>query len=71
MPLHGAASGIYVFVDLSRILVEKLVSFFYTADYNDSLDSSDANLSVLQLHARMFALAEQYCIDDLRSLSVE
>ncbi|KAF4534675.1 Kelch domain-containing protein [Lasiodiplodia theobromae] len=56
------------------IFVEKMVDFFYTNDYQ--LDPSDAenlddsfSASSLQIHARMFALADKYDIGELCTLA--
>ncbi|PVH98932.1 hypothetical protein DM02DRAFT_530236, partial [Periconia macrospinosa] len=47
-----------------------LVTFFYRMDYNDDLPDG-TNLSPLQLHVRMFALADQYDIPDLATVAAE
>lgn len=56
------------------LFVEKMVDFFYTNDYQ--LDPSDAensddcfSASSLQIHARMFALADKYDIGGLCTLA--
>lgn len=47
-------------------LLERLISFFYNMDYNKA-PAESANESTLQLHAHMFALADQYDIPELFS----
>lgn len=61
--------------------MEKMISFLYTADYDDdgiglSESSDDENdssppQSALQLHAHMFSLGEKYSIKGLCELSTE
>lgn len=52
------------------IELKKLVNFFYSSEYDDCLPE-DANVSLLQLHARMFSLADQYDIPSLSNLAAE
>jgi hypothetical protein len=52
------------------IELKKLVDFFYSSEYDDCLPE-DADVSLLQLHARMFALADQYDIPGLSNLAAE
>lgn len=52
------------------IELKKLVDFFYSSEYDDCLPE-DADISLLQLHARMFALADQYDIPGLSNLAAE
>lgn len=47
-------------------LLERLISFFYSMDYDDGLAES-SNESIFQLHARMFASADAYDIPGLLS----
>lgn len=47
-------------------LLERLISFIYNMDYDEAPVES-ANKSTLQLHAQMFALADQYDIPELFS----
>lgn len=47
-----------------------MVSFFYTFDYSGELEDG-ADLSQLQLHTRMFALADQYEIPRLGVLAAK
>jgi speckle-type POZ protein len=55
-------------------MVKKLIDYFYTADYNENVDQpnteSHQRVSILQVHARMFALADKYDIEGLRQLSL-
>jgi hypothetical protein len=44
--------------------LRKMIDFFYSTDYDDDL-SETANTSVVQLHAQMFLLADQYDIPGL------
>ncbi|KAL6153465.1 hypothetical protein ACJBU6_08614 [Exserohilum turcicum] len=53
-----------------HVELEKLVDFFYSSEYDDCLPE-EADVSLLQLHARMFALADQYDIPGLSHLAVE
>jgi speckle-type POZ protein len=46
------------------MLLEKLVQFFYSLDYSDEVPE-DSGLSPLQLHAKMFGLADEYIIPEL------
>ncbi|KAJ6284636.1 hypothetical protein J3E71DRAFT_359388 [Bipolaris maydis] len=50
--------------------LEKLVDFFYSSKYDDCL-LERADISLLQLHARMFALADWYDIPGLSHLAVK
>lgn len=47
-------------------LLERLINFFYNMDYDKS-SAESANGSTLQLHAQMFALADEYDIPELLS----
>ena len=49
---------------MSHTELEKMVTFFYNADYDDELPDG-TEFSRLQLHIRMFALADKYDIPDL------
>lgn len=58
-------------------MVRRMVDFFYTGDYKDEDGghgepecSGDGGLSPLRIHARMFALADMYQVDDLMTLAV-
>ncbi|EUC39645.1 hypothetical protein COCMIDRAFT_110964 [Bipolaris oryzae ATCC 44560] len=50
------------------IELKKLVDFFYSSEYDNCLPE-EADISLLQLHARMFALADQYDIPGLTHLA--
>jgi hypothetical protein len=53
------------------LLVEKLVDYFYTMGYNENWSGQpEQYISRLQVHARMFALADKYDIEGLRQLSL-
>jgi hypothetical protein len=47
-----------------------MVHFFYNLDYDDDLPDG-MDMSPLQLHTRMFALADQYDIPSLSTIAVE
>jgi hypothetical protein len=49
---------------VSHVHLRKLVGFFYSNDYDEDLPE-EADISVLQLHAQMFLLADQYDIPQL------
>jgi hypothetical protein len=54
------------------LLVEKLVDYFYTMDYDENGSGQlEQHISGLQVHARMFALADKYDVEGLRELSSE
>jgi hypothetical protein len=63
-------TGIIQMNHVNYIELKKLVNFFYDSEYDDCLPE-DADLSLLQLHARMFALADQYDIPGLKTLAAE
>ena len=53
-----------------------MVSFFYSMDYDDDIpevteQETGSRLSLLQLHARMFALGDRYDIPGLRDVAVK
>jgi hypothetical protein len=86
--LQEAATGEYIFQEVSPAAVRRMVDFFYTCDYADckqtALEGLAEEPSVLQwsedddgegvppliLHARMFALAEMYQVDQLKTLAI-
>lgn len=74
MGLQEASVGVYEFADDSKLLVEKLVSFLYTANYDDTVDTPETEssppISSLQLHARVFALADKYSVSGLSELCI-
>lgn len=62
--------------DISYLELKHMIRFFYSMDYNDSvLEDKEVNppppLSLLQLHARMFALGDRYDISGLRGVAVK
>jgi hypothetical protein len=52
------------------LLLHKLVQFFYSIYYDEAIPE-DSDVSVLQLHARMFALADKFEIIDLLSVPAD
>ena len=61
--------------DLSYLELMKMVRFFYNFDYDDDIPENiepktESSLSLLQLHARMFALGDRYDIPGLREYAV-
>lgn len=53
-----------------------MVNFFYSMDYDDDISEvteqeTGPRLSLLQLHARMFALGDRYDIPGLRDVAVK
>jgi hypothetical protein len=52
------------------LLLDRLVQFFYNMDYDEVLPLY-ADVTILQLHARMFALADKYEIPDLPSVAAD
>jgi speckle-type POZ protein len=52
-----------------HIELSKMVAFLYDFDYDDDVPD-EADISLLQLHARMFALADQYDVPSLGALSL-
>lgn len=55
---------------MPHIELKKMVRFFYDMDYDDNLPE-ETDMSLLQLHARMFALADVYDIPGLRAIAQE
>lgn len=56
--------------------LERLVEFFYCMDYNYDMseaaeEKTEPRPSLLQFHARMFALGDQYDISALRDVAVK
>lgn len=60
--------------DESILIVRKMIDFVYKGDYSELIDDSPADnppkvpllpISVLQLHAQMFALGDKYCMPEL------
>lgn len=63
-------------VDISYMELKKMVSFFYSMNYDDEIPEETGcetgpPISLLQLHARMFALGDRYDIPGLRDLAVK
>lgn len=59
--------------DDSLTMVKRMIDFFYVMDYDEEVVTPEGAecglLSGLQVHARMFALADKYNIHELRALS--
>ena len=53
--------------DVPFLMLDKLVQFFYSMDYDDILPEN-ADVFLLKLHAKMFALADRFEIPDLLSV---
>ncbi|KAL1969767.1 hypothetical protein VTN77DRAFT_7276 [Rasamsonia byssochlamydoides] len=74
-PFKEASSGVYEMNEDSLPMVRKLIDYFYTADYDQNVESADTEcappISALQIHVRMFVLADKYDIEGLRVLSSE
>ncbi|KAK6810547.1 hypothetical protein RU639_013718 [Aspergillus parasiticus] len=69
-----AQSGEYKMIGDSKLIVEKALEYFYVGDYtglSQDDDSACPEMSALQLHARVFALADKYDVQSLCDLSVE
>ncbi|EEP81916.1 predicted protein [Uncinocarpus reesii 1704] len=66
-------SGEFVMKEDSLLLVEKLIDYLYTTDYEDVVKEIDDHLnespSILQVNARMFALGDKYDVGGLCDLS--
>ncbi|PTU19813.1 hypothetical protein P175DRAFT_0524143 [Aspergillus ochraceoroseus IBT 24754] len=74
-PFKEASSGVYEMNDDPLPMVKNLVDYLYTLDYNENLRTLNQEcpspISGLQVHARMFALADKYDIKALQVLSSE
>jgi hypothetical protein len=66
-----ALSGSYAMEEDSLLMVEKMINYLYTADYDSDENVDQPDISRLQFHARMFALADKYDIEGLCLLSSE
>ncbi|KAJ5159932.1 uncharacterized protein N7482_006936 [Penicillium canariense] len=70
-----ASSAVYEFLDDKKLIVGKLLSFFYTENYSDTIRTYEteppSSCSALQLHARVFVLADKYIVKSLLALCVE
>jgi hypothetical protein len=63
-------------VDISYMELKKMVNFFYSMNYDDEIpeetgDETRPPISLLQLHARMFALGDRYDVPGLRDTAVK
>ncbi len=61
---------------MSYLELKKMVAFFYSMNYDDDISEAteretSLNISLLQLHARMFALGDRYDIPGLREAAVK
>lgn len=61
---------------MSYLELEKMVDFFYSMNYDDEIaeateQETPLDISLLQLHARMFALGDRYDIPGLRDVALE
>ncbi len=62
--------------DISYLELKKMVNFFYSMSYDDDIPEvtereTVSRISLLQLHARMFALGDRYDIPGLRDVAVK
>lgn len=69
-------TGVIEIADISYLELKKMVNFFYSMDYDDDIpemteQEAGPRLSLLQLHARMFALGDRYDIPGLREVAVK
>lgn len=61
-------------VEISYLELRKMVDFLYSMSYDDELETeqeAEDVFSLLQLHARMFALGDRYDIPTLRDIAVK
>ncbi len=61
---------------MSYLELKKMVTFFYSMNYDDDIpeateQETPLHISLLQLHARMFALGDRYDIPGLRDVAVK
>ncbi|KAJ6024050.1 hypothetical protein N7540_004847, partial [Penicillium herquei] len=72
--LKETFTGVYEFEEESHIIVMMMIDYLYTRSYDTQEYYSRGQLSPvlteLQLHARVFALADKYLVPGLRSMSV-
>ncbi|KAM0807592.1 putative BTB domain-containing protein [Seiridium cardinale] len=70
-----ATSGTFDMVEDSLPLVQRMIKYFYTGDYDDGVEIYGAegmdDPSAARINARVFALADKYQISGLQCLSVE
>ena len=69
-------TGVIEIVDISYLELNKMVQFFYSMSYDDDIPELTERetlslISLLQLHARMFALGDRYDIPGLRDVAVK
>ena len=57
--------------DVEDFELERMVDFFYGLDYSDKLMDDEKPLSLLRLHAYMFAIGDKYDIPMLKVIAVE
>lgn len=59
--------------DISYLELKKMIMFFYSMNYDDDIPEAAEleTVSLLQLHARMFALGDRYDIPGLRDVAVK
>lgn len=63
--------------DMSYLELKKMVDFLYSTSYDDEIpkqteqEAGNQSFSLLQLHARMFALGDRYDIPGLRVVAVK
>jgi hypothetical protein len=60
--------GIIAMDHMPHVNLRKMMDFFYHADYKEDPEDT-AEISVLQLHAQTFLLADQYDIPGLLSIA--
>lgn len=63
-------NGVIQMSHVSHVELGKLVTFFYQMDYSDDIPDG-TELSSLQLHVRIFALADQYDIPNLATVAAK
>ncbi|RYP58776.1 hypothetical protein DL770_010359 [Monosporascus sp. CRB-9-2] len=68
-----ATSGLFEMPEDSLPIVQGMVDYLYTGSYDDqgliTSDEPPVSVSAAKFNARMFALADKYQIDGLRTLS--
>lgn len=63
-------------VEISYLELKKMVDFLYSMNYSDDMleeagQQTEQNISLLQLHTRMFALGDRYDIPTLRDAAIK
>jgi len=72
-----SSTGVIEMADMSYTELNKMVNFFYSMNYDDEIPEEETGyetgppISLLQLHARMFALGDRYDIPGLRDMAVK